>query len=117
MNKRFKRFFFFTLFILYLISFPIKFAYDLRQHKLNSFTRTIQIKKRRLRTIGVILPELYFWDKNNIKYKWRDSILFGKYSFVSEQLKIKKGNQVTIKGYTTNYIPFGKRYNVVYDIL
>uniref|UniRef100_A0A6C0FAK2 Uncharacterized protein n=1 Tax=viral metagenome TaxID=1070528 RepID=A0A6C0FAK2_9ZZZZ len=112
MNKRFKRFFFFTLFILYLISFPIKFAYDLRKYKLNSFTRTIQIKKRRLK-----MATLYFWDENNIKYELRDSILFGKYSFISEIIKIKKGNQVTIKGYTTNYIPFGKRYNVVYDIL
>ena len=74
MNKRFIRFFFFTLFILYLISFPIKFAYDLRQHKINSFTKTIQIKKRRLK-----MATLYFWDENNIKYLWRDSIKFGKY--------------------------------------
>ena len=90
-----------TLFALFLISFPIKFYYDLRQQKLNSFTRTIQIKRRRLRSIGVILPELYFWDENNIKYKWRNSIIFGKYSFISERKKIKKGNKITIKGYTT----------------
>ena len=86
------------------------FVYNLIMRKFNSFKRTIQIKNTNLNR-----KDIFFRDENNIKYKWKNSFIFGKYNFF-ETSKIRKGNKVTIKGYTTYYLPFLKE-NIVYDIL
>jgi len=86
------------------------FVYNLIMRKFNSFKRTIQIKNTNLNR-----KDIFFRDENNIKYKWKNSFIFGKYNF-SEVLKIRKGNKITIKGYTIYYLPFLKE-NIVYDIL
>lgn len=86
------------------------FVYNLIMRKFNSFKRTIQIKN-----INLNRKDIAFKDENNIKYKWKNSFIFGKYNF-SEVLKIRKGNKITIKGYTIYYLPFLKE-NIVYDIL
>jgi hypothetical protein len=86
------------------------FVYNLIMRTFNSFKRTIQIKNIKLKR-----KDIAFRDENNIKYKWKNSFIFGKYNF-SEVLKIRKGNKITIKGYTIYYLPFLKE-NIVYDIL
>ena len=96
---------------IFIVLIIIIFVYDLIMHTFNSFTRTIQIKNVR----PFITKPVYFRDENNIIYKWKDSIIFGKLNF-SESSKIRKGNKITIKGYTRYYLPFLKQ-NIVYDIL
>jgi len=96
---------------IFIVLIVIIFVYNLIMHTFNSFTRTIQIKNVR----PFRRKNIYFRDENNIKYKWKNSFIFGKYNFF-ETSKIRKGNKVTIKGYTTYYLPFLKE-NIVYDIL
>jgi len=89
----------------------ISFVYKLMMVTFNSFTRRIQIKDVR----PFKRKNIYFRDENNIKYKWKNSFIFGKYNFF-ETSKIREGNKVIIKGYTNYYLPFLKE-NIVYDIL
>jgi hypothetical protein len=55
-----------------------------------------------------------FTDENNKKYYYKDSLIFGLFSYGKESDKIKEGNSVTIKGYK-NYL-FIKPKNIVYDV-
>lgn len=109
------------LFIIFINITPI---YDIIMHYFNSFEKTITIKnisRRRMTTVkrkhihDHMIGNKHFTDENGIKYKWANSLFFGKYNVRAENKKLKIGNKVNIKGYNVYYLPFFKK-NIVYDI-
>tara|TARA_B110000967_G_C18824771_1_gene530718 strand:+ start:1119 stop:1481 length:363 start_codon:yes stop_codon:yes gene_type:complete len=108
-----KKMYIIFLLIIFIFVTPI---YDIIMYHFNTFERTITIKYVS-HFLRYSLKKRYFKDENGIKYKWDNSFLFGKHNAVTEEKKLKVGNQVKIKGYVLNYfgISFLKT-NIVYDI-
>jgi hypothetical protein len=112
-NTKSKKMYIIFLLIIFIFVTPI---YDMIMYYFNSFERTITIKNVS-HPLRYSLKKRYFTDENGIKYKWNNSFLFGRFTGIDEEKKLKKGNQVKIKGYVSYYfgMPFLKM-NIVYDI-
>lgn len=113
-NVKNKKMFIILLLIIFIFITPI---YDSIMYYFNSFEKNITIKYVS-HPLRYSLKKTYFKDENGIKYKWENSFLFGKFHGITEEKKLKKGNQVKIKGYVSYYfgMPFLK-YNIVNDIV
>ena len=83
-----------------------------------SFKKRVTIKKvknRYRRTKHFFAIDTYIIDENNKRYYYEDSFIFGSFDLKGKELnKIKKGNSVIIKGYTT--YAFGRPRRYFYDV-
>ena len=104
-----------------VIIFAIVYSLGIISKPLTSFEKRITIKSvrrwRRYERKVSWFPNpssISFTDENNKKYYYKDSFIFGLFSYGKELDKIKEGNSVTIKGYK-NYL-FIIPKNIVYDV-
>ena len=109
LTKKYRNHIIFILFIFMLLP-----SLGIIMKPFTSFKKRITIKsvKRRLRNKQLFFLNTSFTDENNTRYRYNDSFIFGSFSFKLKELeKIKKGNSVFIKGYTTYFLGF-PMYNV-----
>ena len=116
LNKKTREKTYFLLFFIFIL-FGFIPSLSFVMKPFTGFEKRVTIKKveRRLRTRSYIFADTYFVDENNILYKYEDSVIFGSIDFKGKELeKIKEGNSVTIKGYTTYAFGMPRRY--FYDV-
>ena len=116
LNKKNSRYIFpllFYVFIFFVFIPSLSFV----MKPFTSFKKRVTIKKvkRRYRRNNYFLADTYFIDENNKRYYYEDSFIFGSFDLKGKELnKIKKGNSVIIKGYTT--YAFGRPRRYFYDV-
>ena len=116
LNKKNSRYIFpllFYVFIFFVFIPSLSFV----MKPFTSFKKRVTIKKvkRRYRRNNYFLADTYFIDENNKRYYYEDSFIFGSFDLKGKELnKIKKGNSVIIKGYTTD--AFGRPRRYFYDV-
>ena len=103
-----------------VIIFMVVYSFGIISKPFTSFEKRITIKNvRRLRRFGSRYTRIYFTDENNKKYYYKDNAFFGVFGYGKELEKIKKGNNVIIKGYKNYFsiIPLSIiPKNIVYDV-
>lgn len=109
-----------------VIIFAVVYSLGIISKPFTSFEKRITIKSvgrwrhARYRRKVSLFPlrhntRIYFTDENNKKYYYEDSVIFGVFGYKKKELeKIKKGNNVIIKGYK-NYLSIIPE-NIVYDV-
>ena len=105
-----------------VIIFAVVYSSGIISKPFTSFEKRITIKRvgrwrRYTRKFSWFPPpsRIYFTDENNKKYYYEDSPIFGVFGYKKKELeKIKKGNNVIIKGYK-NYLSIIPE-NIVYDV-
>ena len=114
-KKTRKKTYFLLFFVFILFGFIPSLSFVMKPF--TSFKKRVTIKKvkQRLKRRDYFFADTYFVDENNILYKYQDSVIFGSLDLKGKELdKIKEGNSVTIKGYTTYAFGMPRRY--FYDV-